>query len=213
MTLGVALFASVVLILLVYNKPFRKVFFWLAGICVVGYGLFLGGVFLYDYHEVKSAERKTAQQAAEQEKAISKCMKRFPNGNLIDTALLCDKNPDAAPIPSAAIVGPKPPFDPTAPYQVIPKPTLKQGIVVKFAPSVLERERQLIITGLRKHLNRHIYEDESYLLIIEFKDGRWGFIMTRTGSHFSEQQLVVVPNTISGLLEEFTKIRPEGETE
>ena len=48
---AVAIFASLVLILMVYHAKFRKVMFWLAGLSAVGVGLFYLGLYLYNAHE------------------------------------------------------------------------------------------------------------------------------------------------------------------
>jgi|SRR5271155_4126104 len=61
MTLGLGVFASVVLILLVYNEKFRKVMFWLSGIGAVCAGLFFGGVYLYNAHEERVQENLRKQ--------------------------------------------------------------------------------------------------------------------------------------------------------
>jgi hypothetical protein len=64
MSIGIAIFASVVLLLVVYHKTFRKVFFWVAGIAAVGGMLFWGGLYLYSIYEVKVEARKQAEQWA-----------------------------------------------------------------------------------------------------------------------------------------------------
>jgi hypothetical protein len=101
MTLGTALFssvlASVVLVLAVYHKQFRKVFFWVAGISVAGAGIFFLSVRLYHKHEAK--------QKAETERKIQACMARFPVPYILDgermsafaIASACARNPDFAP--------------------------------------------------------------------------------------------------------------------
>jgi hypothetical protein len=68
MTLGAALLASVVLILLVYNEKFRKVFFWLAGISAGLLGVYFLGAYLYQHHK----EKVEAKLAAQQDQAFSK---------------------------------------------------------------------------------------------------------------------------------------------
>src|SRR5207245_10563400 len=74
MTLGTALFASVVtsvvLVLAVYHKPFRKVFFWVAGISVLGAGIFFLSAHLYRKHE--------ARKQADREGKFKACVARFP---------------------------------------------------------------------------------------------------------------------------------------
>ncbi len=52
-SLFISVLASVVLVLAVYHKQFRKVFFWVAGISVAGAGIFFLSVRLYHKHEAK----------------------------------------------------------------------------------------------------------------------------------------------------------------
>src|SRR5207244_5892632 len=80
MTLGTALFASVVtsvvLVLAVYHKPFRKVFFWVAGISVLGAGIFFLSAHLYRKHE--------ARKQADREGKFKACVARFPVPDVLD---------------------------------------------------------------------------------------------------------------------------------
>src|SRR5216683_4098012 len=107
MSLGIAIFASVVLILLVYNQQFRKVFFWIAGVGAAVTGLIVFGVYLYRIHKEKVAEAETAKQKIR----VQACWDRFPkpaenyyvdaNGNRMDTFDViaeCDKSPDTQPL-------------------------------------------------------------------------------------------------------------------
>ncbi len=101
MTLGTAVFASVVssvvLVLAVYHKPFRKVCFWVAGISAMSAGMFFLSVHLYRTHRAK--------QQAETERKINACMARFPVPYVLDgermsafaIASACRRNPDFAP--------------------------------------------------------------------------------------------------------------------
>lgn len=102
MTLGTALFASVftsvVLVLAVYHKPFRKVCFWVAGISVTGAGIFFLSAQLYHKHE--------ARKEAERERRLNACVARFPVPYVLDgermsafaIASACERNPDFAPV-------------------------------------------------------------------------------------------------------------------
>ncbi len=106
MTLGTALFASVfssvVLVLAVYHKQFRKVFFWVAGISAMGAGVFFLSVHLYRTHKAK--------QQAETERKINACMARFPVPYILDgermsafaIASACTRNPDFAPVANSS---------------------------------------------------------------------------------------------------------------
>jgi hypothetical protein len=104
MTLGTAVFASVfssvVLVLVVYHKQFRKVFFWVAGISAVSAGIFFLSVRLYHKH--------VAKQQAETQQKIQACIARFPVAYILDgqrmsafaIASACARNPDFAPVPN-----------------------------------------------------------------------------------------------------------------
>ena len=105
MTVGTAVFASVfssvVLVLAVYNKQFRKVLFWFAGISALGAGTFFLGMRLYRKHEAK--------QRADAERRITACIARFPapylfNGERMSAfaiASACMKDPDFTPDPNS----------------------------------------------------------------------------------------------------------------
>lgn len=99
MTLGTALFASVLLVLLVYHAQFRKVFFWIAGVSAVAGGLYFLGTYVYEHHKEKI-------RAAEQQKSIDSCVLRLtgidPNHKpatlqteFFDAVAACVKNPNA----------------------------------------------------------------------------------------------------------------------
>ncbi len=102
MTLGTALFASIltstVLVLAVYHKPFRKVFFWVAGSSAIAAGIFFLSVRLYRKHEVK--------KQAEADRRFQACVARFPVPYILDgermsafaIASACERNPDFAPV-------------------------------------------------------------------------------------------------------------------
>lgn len=104
MTLGTAVFASVlssvVLVLAVLHKPFRKVFFWVAGISTIAAGIFFLSLHLYRRHEVR--------QQAETEQKIKACIARFPIPYVFEgqrmsasaVASACARNPDFSPAPN-----------------------------------------------------------------------------------------------------------------
>ena len=73
MTLGAAIFASVVLVLLVYNKPFRKASAWIAAIAL-GLALVIG---LGWYAYVKYQDHAQAKQAEAHKKLVDACVERF----------------------------------------------------------------------------------------------------------------------------------------
>ena len=101
MTLGTALFASifstVVLVLAVYHKQFRMVFFWIAGTSAVAAGIFFLSAHLYRKH--------VAKQRAETERKIEACIARFPVPYVLDgrrmsasaIASACVRNLDFSP--------------------------------------------------------------------------------------------------------------------
>src|SRR5262249_59078468 len=105
MTLGMGIFAAVfsstVLVLAVYNKQFRKVFFWSAGISAIAAGIFFLSVRLYRKHETKVR--------AEAEQRIKACVARFPipsvlDGRPISTVAIssaCATNPAFTPVLSS----------------------------------------------------------------------------------------------------------------
>lgn len=105
MTLGTALFASVVLVLAVFHKPFRKVFFWVAPIAAAAIGLFFLSVHLYHRHQ--------ARQRAETTRRVQACVARFPvpyalpdgermSASAVDSA--CTRNPDFSPASGSSSV-------------------------------------------------------------------------------------------------------------
>lgn len=63
MTLGTALFASVVLVLAVYHRGFRKVFSWIAGISAIGAGIFFLSVYLRNKYGVAPAASQASSAA------------------------------------------------------------------------------------------------------------------------------------------------------
>lgn len=108
MTLGTGIFAAVfsstILVLAVYHKPFRKVFFWVAGSFAIAAGVFFLSVRFYSKHEAK--------QRAEAEQKIRACVARFPSPYVLDgqrmsasaIASACVKNPDFSPVLSSSYV-------------------------------------------------------------------------------------------------------------
>jgi len=59
MALGAWIFLSVVLFLVILNRPFRKFFFWAAGIATVCCGLFFGYVSIKDW---RGADNRPARR-------------------------------------------------------------------------------------------------------------------------------------------------------
>ena len=104
MTLGTGIFAAVfsstILVLAVYHKQFRKIFFWIAGVSAVASGIFLLSMRLYRKHE--------ARVHAEAEQRIQACVVRFPIPYVLDgqrmsafaIASACSRNPDFSPVPN-----------------------------------------------------------------------------------------------------------------
>ncbi len=89
MSLGVAVFASVVLILAVYHKGFRKVVLWAAAITAILALLGTGSYFAYDRYT-------TWQQTKARKQAVKDCVARFPKADAFDE-VACDKNPALVP--------------------------------------------------------------------------------------------------------------------
>lgn len=103
MSIGLAIFASVVFVLLVYNAQFRKVFFWIAGVAAVLTGL----VFLIGYLNGIHKEHIAAAETAKQQIRVQACFDRFPKPaenyyldasgrrmDVFDVVAACEKNPD-----------------------------------------------------------------------------------------------------------------------
>jgi hypothetical protein len=100
MDIGLAIFASVVLILAVYHPTFRKVFFWLLGIAAVGTVLFYGGLYLYSVHQenVRQAEYHQKYEATMFDvNAFIACEHRFPNLTEEDI-MACSNDVNAQPV-------------------------------------------------------------------------------------------------------------------
>jgi hypothetical protein len=57
MSLGLAIFASVVLVLAVYHKQFRKVLLYAIAVGAVLGAIIFGGIYLYDRHEAAKYEK------------------------------------------------------------------------------------------------------------------------------------------------------------
>ncbi len=76
MTLGAWIFLSVVLVLVVFNKAFRRFFFWAAAISAVCCGLFFGYLWVRDWQE----RREKAREVAIQQKKQNDCNARLNVG-------------------------------------------------------------------------------------------------------------------------------------
>ena len=112
MSIGIAIFASVVLLLVVYHKTFRKVAFWTAGITVALMGVSYGGYYLYNSYEAHAEEKR---QHAEHDVAVKACQGRFPHVSSSDdeiSARICGTDSNAQPadytLPVSAIPPPPP---------------------------------------------------------------------------------------------------------
>jgi hypothetical protein len=108
-TLGAWIFLSVVLVLVVLNKPFRKFFLWAAAISAVCCGLFFGYGWVRDWRE----RRAMAREAAIQQKKQDDCEARLNAVGSRDAmenafeklanADLCRANPDITPEKAALL--------------------------------------------------------------------------------------------------------------
>src|SRR5580698_3142272 len=106
MPLGAWIFATALLLLIVLNKPFRKFFFWAAGVSCVGFVFFLGYLFYMKQEETQREER----QAALRKQKLDSCIDRLTSspdtpfaqfgGKLTafadgaTPASVCEENPD-----------------------------------------------------------------------------------------------------------------------
>jgi hypothetical protein len=109
MTLGAWIFLSVVLVLVVLNKQFRKFFFWAAAISAVCCGLVYGYIWVQDWRE----QRAMAREAAIQQKKQDDCNARLNVGlkteglpdafKRLANADLCRANPDITPEEAALL--------------------------------------------------------------------------------------------------------------
>jgi|SRR5580692_1133141 hypothetical protein len=96
MTLGAWIFLSIVLVLVVLNKPFRKFFLWAAAVSAVCCGLFFGYVSVSEWRE----RRAMAREAAIQQKKQDDCNARLnakgaPNViERLANSETCRANPD-----------------------------------------------------------------------------------------------------------------------
>jgi len=101
MTLGAWIFLSVVLVLVVLNKPFRKFFLWAAAISVVCCGLVYGYIWIVDWREHRAMTREAAFQQKKQDDCNARLnARRSSNDQMTDefvrlaNADLCRENPD-----------------------------------------------------------------------------------------------------------------------
>lgn len=77
MSLGLAVFLSVVLILAVYHKGFRKVLLWGSAVTAVLAGLAVAAYFGYNRYTTWKANRALQAQQAETEKGVKACIARL----------------------------------------------------------------------------------------------------------------------------------------
>lgn len=106
MSLGAWIFLSVLLLLVVLHKQFRKFFFWAAGIAAVGCGVWFGYVYLKDRLEARRAAREQAAFLKREGECVARLTDalhlppgysnpRYPDGETPDS--LCTTNPDITP--------------------------------------------------------------------------------------------------------------------
>src|SRR6266851_3734609 len=104
MTIGWAILASTMLVLLVLNKPFRKFMGWFAGIATALALVFGVGYYLWAKHADRvEAQQREAQEVAHQ-KLVDACVARFGQAEKmaeVMTKVACEENPDAQPQPPA----------------------------------------------------------------------------------------------------------------
>jgi hypothetical protein len=82
-SIGTAIFCSVVLVLLVMNKPFRKVMAWIAGISIVLAILAGAGYWLYLKYQDHVAKVEAEKWAAGKPARVAECMQRYKNAAAI----------------------------------------------------------------------------------------------------------------------------------
>jgi len=106
MSIGIAIFASVVLVLVVYNRDFRKFIAWSAGISTALAAVVFGFVFLRDYQRQKEFDRGAAKAAADAERAavnyqhaVDDCGKRFEAHGWMNHSV-CESDTDAVAPPN-----------------------------------------------------------------------------------------------------------------
>ena len=96
---GAAILASVILVLLVYNKPFRKVAAWIAGASASL--AILSALGWYTYHRYEGY--KQAKEAEAHKKLIDACVARFstsgyassdPWARYMDVNATCENDPN-----------------------------------------------------------------------------------------------------------------------
>jgi hypothetical protein len=75
-SIGTAIFCSVVLVLLVINKPFRKVMAWIAGIGAILAAVGAGGYWVYLKHQDHIAKLEADKWAAAKPARVAECMER-----------------------------------------------------------------------------------------------------------------------------------------
>jgi hypothetical protein len=152
-SLGVGIFASVVLILAVYHKGFRKVLFRTAGVVVVLTLLGAGDYFAYDRYTTWQADRVAQKQKAATDKGIQACMTRLGTPMSVGESLFnqsdplnvahfnnlraCTAYPDmgVAPPPQGYVVDLPPGYTLDVNGKVIPDIDLSAGLVPNQQPS------------------------------------------------------------------------------
>ena len=108
MNLGLAVFASVVLVLAVYHKPFRKVLLYTIAVGAVLAAIGFGGVYLYERHEAATyeAHRRAVGSCVERNKNVGNVLEQIAalNGKSLEEA--CEADSTLKITPTKAQVAP-----------------------------------------------------------------------------------------------------------
>ena len=99
-SLGTAIFASVVLILAVFHETFRKVFLVAVGVGANIAGGFYLSLYLYHLHQ----ERVGVEAKLQLDRKIKECVNRFPNADIF-IKVACTDDPNASPSPAPISTG------------------------------------------------------------------------------------------------------------
>jgi hypothetical protein len=132
MSLGAWIFLSVLLLLVVLHKQFRKIFFWTAGIAAVCVGIFAG----YFYVKERLEEKRQKAEHAAYLKRVDECVTRLTPPGVKQSwfldgatpASVCSDNPDITQSEATAQHSPVTvpiPEGGTAGWSVVPRPKRK----------------------------------------------------------------------------------------
>jgi hypothetical protein len=89
LSIGLGIFASVVLVLLVYHRGFRIVAAWVAAVGAVLIGLVALGWYVKDQHDAKLTHLRNLK--------ISACINRYGPDAVVPVLEICTANPDSDP--------------------------------------------------------------------------------------------------------------------